>query len=604
MEKSKLNPAKGVTWNLTSLYKGTADPQIEKDKKRILLDAKNLEKQYKGKLKKGNLSIQEILNVIQQYEDILNKASIYGAYASLLLSKNNHDEKVKHFHQTMIEFDNKVSDILLFVELEIQEIPKRKLEHFLKDITLTRYHQFFKRLLTFKPHILTESQESILNKTSLTGASAFVRLYDQISTKLEFPLKIDGKTNKYNYSEITNILAHHKDRDVRKKASMSITKVYKENAHIYSFILNTLLLDKRTNDDLRKYNYPQESTFLRDEIKPNIVDTMTSAIENNYKISEDYYKTKGEIQNLKLQEWDRYSTIFPNHKETFYTYAQARDIILEAFEEFSPVFYTIAKKFFDNNWIDAEISKGKQSGAFCAYTTPDKNPFILSNFTGKANDVRTLAHELGHGIHAYLSREQNLLNYWPITPLAEIASIFSENLVFKKIYNQTKDPKEKLNLLGERLQEIFATIFRQNAFHLFESDIHKQRREKGELSIEIINEQFQKRLQKMFGTSLTLSEGHKYWWISISHFYHYNFYVFSYVFGQSLSNALYSAYLNDGDSFVSNYINVLKMGSSKPLLSITKDLKVDIEDKSFWNKGLEPIRKLVNEFQELANSRS
>ena len=386
---------------------------------------------------------------------------------------------------------------------------------------------------------------------------------------------------------------------MRESSAKSITNVYKKNARTFSFILNTLLHDKKITDEIRSYKFPQESTFLSDEVDAKTVEAMTDTIKSNYDLSERFYKTKSKILRSELFEWDRYSVIYPEIEEPVYSYSEAKDLILDAFKEFSLVFYEIAKKFFDNNWIDAELSKGKKSGAFCAYTVPTKNPYILTNYTGKANDVRTLAHELGHAIHGYLSREQTLLNFWPVTPFAEIASIFCENLVFRKIFESTTDTKQKINLLGGRLQEIFATIFRQNAFYLYESEIHKLRREKGEQSVDEFSNNFQKFLQPMFGEGLTLTEGHKYWWIAIAHFYHYNFYVFSYAFGQSLSNALYGHYLDDGNNFTNRYIEVLKKGSSLELNELMKLLKVDIHKQSFWEEGLEPIADYIEEFENL-----
>ncbi len=602
MENISINPAKDIVWDLTTFYKNIDDPAIELTKKSILKEAKNFSKKYRGKIKDGELSPTKLFGVIKKYEFILIALAELSSFSNLLQSKNSSSDKINKFYQHTHEFTNDISNILMFFELEILEIPKEKLNNFISSKILKEYKLFLERIVKFQSHTLPEEQEILLNKKHQTGSSAFVRLYDQISTDLVFELEINSKVYNYNYSEITNILSSHKDREVREKAANAITETYSKNSRVFAFILNTLLLDKKINDDIRSYKCPQESTFLGDEIKGSIVKTMSETIKKKYSISEKFYLAKSKLLGTDLYEWDRYSEIFPEAGEKQYRYEEAKSLILESFEEFSPQFSEIAEKFFDNNWIDAEISKGKKSGAFCAYITPNKHPFILTNFTGKVNDVRTLAHELGHGIHAYLSREQNYLNYYPVTPLAEIASIFCENLVFRKIYNETTDIKQKINLLGGRLQEIFATIFRQNAFYLFESEIHEKRRVEGELSVSTLNNLFQQHLQRMFGSGLTLTEGHQYWWMPIGHFYHYNFYVFSYAFGQSMSNALYGAYLNDGAEFVANYTEVLKMGSSRDLPGLTKMLQVDIHKPSFWQEGLEPIEDFVQEFEKLANS--
>lgn len=601
MKKSDINPAIGVQWNLEILYKGIDDPQIEIDKKNLTISTANFVNKYKSNISSGELTPESLLMALQEYESLLNSLYIYQTYTGLMQAKDTISDKINHFYSIAEEFANEISNQLIFFDLEILEIPENILNKYLNNKQLLNYKQYLLRIHKFKKHTLKEDQEILLNKKAQTSGSAFIRLYDQISSDTTYPVKIGKKIHYYNYSEITNILSSHPDRLVRQSAADSLTEVYTRDSRTYSFILNTLLLDKKVSDEIRKYDYPQQATLMSDEIDLKTVQTMTKVIEKNYKICEEFYLAKSKIVGESLHEWDRYSLLYPEIDEPTFSYDQAKAMILESFAEFSPTFATIAQKFFDNNWIDAELSKGKKSGAFCSYTVPSKNPFILTNFTGKANDVRTLAHELGHSIHGYLSREQTLLNFWPVTPFAEIASIFCENIVFRKIYSETNDRKQKANLLSGRLQEIFATIFRQNAFYLFESDIHDHRRKDGELSVSRINELFQKRMQPMFGKGLNLTDGHQYWWIPVAHFFHYNFYVFSYAFGQTLSNALYGLYLNDGNNFVENYIKVLKMGSSKELNELTKILKVDIHHPEFWDLGIEPVAELVKEFKKLVD---
>jgi oligoendopeptidase F len=601
MKKSDINPAKGVQWDLGILYKSIDDPQIEIDKKNLTVSTAKFVKKYKSNISSGQLNPESLLTALQEYENLLNSLYIYQTYTGLMQAKDTISDKINHFYSKSEEFANEIANQLIFFDLEILEIPELLFSNYLSTKILANYKQYLLRIHKFKKHTLKEDQEILLSKKSQTSGSAFVRLYDQISSDTTYQVVIDNEEHDYSYSEITNILSTHPERRVREAAASALTKVYTRDSRTYSFILNTLLLDKKVSDEIRKYDYPQQATLMSDEIDLKTVQTMTKVIENNYNISEEFYVAKSKIVGESLHEWDRYSLLYPEIEEPTFSYDQAKAMILESFAEFSPTFATTAQKFFDNNWIDAELSKGKKSGAFCSYTVPSKNPFILTNFTGKANDVRTLAHELGHSIHGYLSREQTLLNFWPVTPFAEIASIFCENIVFRKIYSETNDRKQKANLLSGRLQEIFATIFRQNAFYLFESDIHDHRRKDGELSVSRINELFQKRMQPMFGKGLNLTDGHQYWWIPVAHFFHYNFYVFSYAFGQTLSNALYGLYLNDGNNFVENYIKVLKMGSSKELNELTKILKVDIHHPEFWDLGIEPVAELVKEFKKLVD---
>jgi len=330
---------------------------------------------------------------------------------------------------------------------------------------------------------------------------------------------------------------------------------------------------------------------------------MTSEVTKAYHLCQTYYKTKAKILKLeKLHEWDRYVPLFPKVSEK-YTYSQAKSIILDSFGSFSPEFSKIAKLHFENNWIDAKIVKNKRAGAFCSLMTPDHHPYILTNFNNKISDVLTLAHELGHAIHACLSRKQNLLQFWPSTAATEIASIFAESIVFDYIFYNTQNTKLKLNLLATKLEQTFATIFRQTAFYLFESDIHVHRRQEGELSKNQIKNYFQKRLQTMFGDGLTLTKNHSLWWAYVLHFYHYNFYVFTYAFGENLTNALYNTYktTNNKPNFVSKYINALEAGSSLSPAQIINKMDIDISNTIFWKSSIGLLQNQLDAFHNLAS---
>ena len=595
------NVAKNIKWDLSSLYKSISDPQIETDKKYVDTETDKFVNEYRGKISSGKMTPGDLKFMFEKLESILSIAYTFAVYANLLKSKNNTSHKYSRFHQQMEEFMNNISSKFIFIDTEIIKLPKAQFENYVKSTELKNYSHYLKKVYITKDHILSEPEEIVMTIKRQTGASAFVKFYDRFFSTMAYPMKRGKAVKYYNYSEITNILSSHKDRIKRKEAAESISKVYKENSHKYGFILNTLLQDKKLNDQLRKYKYPQQATYLSEEVNKEIVDTMSSVISNNYDLAEKFYSRKSKLLGYELHEWDRYSDIYTNVSEPDFSYDDAKELILDSFKKFSPEFHRIALKFFANNWIDAELNEGKSSGAFCAYATPAKNPFILTNFTGKANDVRTLAHELGHGIHAYLSREQTLLNYWPVTPIAEIASIFCENIVFRAIYNETSNKKQRINLLAGRIQEIFATVYRQNAFHIYETAIHDKRQKVGELSIDELSTLFQDTVQKSFGKGLKLTSGHKLWWIPISHFYHYNFYVFSYPFGSMLSNALYENYLSDGKEFLDNYIKVLKLGGAKNLQEITKLMKIDINSPTFWEEGLNPLRELIDEFLEITN---
>jgi oligoendopeptidase F len=590
---TKTNSTKNPSWDLSPLYRGINDPNLKKDKAKIKNLASSFSGKYKGKVK--TLSAKELNHAIKDIEALNEMLYIYLNFASYLHSTNTSSPKIGAFYQEANELANQIGSQLLWFSLEIQELPEGSANKLINSKDLSEYKHYLLQLRAFSEFRKSLPEEEIMTKLSMSGNDAFVRFFDETNASETFEL--DGK--KLNSAELGAVLKDHPDANKRKKAASAYTETFKNNQKFYAFVLNTLLLDKKTEDEIRGYKYPQQATFLGYEVDPKTVDALVNTVSKNFKLSERYYKAKSKILGRKLFEWDRYSTLSHKSKNKI-SWKEAQEIVLSSFSEFDEEFAGIAKKFFDERWIDAEVKKDKRGGAFCSLGVPSKNPYILMSYTGEVDDVMTLAHELGHGIHAYLSRDKALSNYFPSTATAEIASVFCESIVFDYLYENAKTKREKLNLLANKIQGGFATIFRQVLFYQFETQIHEHRRKKGELSVSDFNTYFQSHLQKMFGKGLTLTEQHQYWWMPVLHFYHYNFYVFTYAFGETLTLALYKNYKNDDKNFVKNYKKALALGGSVSPKEITAKMGIDIGDKKFWQKGINLLEEYVDEFEKLA----
>jgi len=588
---------KPPAWDLSDLYPAIEDPQIEKDKNEIFSLVDKFISNYKNKINSGEVTPEIMLNALNELSTISEMVHKYAGFFGLIHLTDTKSEAIGKKYQEAKEFSNNVSTKLLWFDLEWLHLDDKKAEEIINDQSLRNYVHFLKNQRKFKPFVLKESEEKIISQLSQTGGSAFVRLYDEFGAQLKITIYINGKPKQLSFSQLGPYLNYHKSREIRKKTSSALSETLEENSKIYAYILNTLLLESKISDEIRGYKYPQEETFLSYELKKETVENMTQAIQNGYYICENFYEAKKKILRYRtLYEWDRYSPIY-EQKSTDYTWDEAKNLVLDAFLEFDEKFYEIGKMFFDKKWIDAKIVDGKEHGALCSLGTPEKHPYVFMNFTGKENDVKTLAHELGHGIHSWLSKTQPLHEFYPSTATAEIASVFAEMLVFDKLCAQEKDKKKQINLLAGKLQDMFATVFRQNAFYLFETDIHSHRRKNGELGIEEFNNYYQNRLQEMFGKGLTLSKGHKYWWMPVLHFYHYDFYVFAYCMGELLTTALFAHYKNDKNGFKKGYFEALSLGGSKNPYEVTKVMGVDINKKDFWKNGVDIIKSYVAEFE-------
>lgn len=587
-------------WDLTDLYSGLDDTQLKKDKQEIRQLVEKFNQNYRGKINSPDLTADFLFQCLQDYEEILTKKIVFFSYFHYLYSKDTQSEKISKLFQKAKELSTFVSERTVWLDLEWLKVNDKKAQEIINNPKLNDYKHYLSHEREFKPFRLSEKEEKILTQKAQTSSQAFTQLYDLIDNGIEFELTIDGETKKLNSSQLSPYLTRHPDRKIRQKAASAYTEGFKNHQKVFSFILNNLLLDKKIDDKIRGYDYPQQKTFLQYEVSKQTVDNLTDTIKKNYSISERFYQTKKKILNYEqLHEWDRYSSIYKQDKE--YSWEKAKEIIITSFSQFSPTFSQTAKKFFDNNWIDAKVVKGKRSGAYCSYGTPSTHPYILVNYTNKIKDVLTLAHELGHGIHHYLSRDQKLLQYWSSTAVAEIASVFAENLVFKNLFEELDNKKLKIDLLADHIQNSFATIFRQNTFYLYETDIHNHYREKGELGIKEFSNYYQQRMQTMFGKGLKLTNQHQYWWMPILHFYHFNFYVFTYAMGNLITYSLINQYNKDSKDFVAQYINALKLGGSKKPKEIIATMGLDIKQKDFWQHGLNYLDQLVVKFENLAN---
>ena len=432
-----------------------------------------------------------------------------------------------------------------------------------------------------------------MDEKANTGGRAFRRLFDELLNNISFKVRLNGRTAALSETE-TLALLYDPERKNRKAAAKGLTKGLVDNSHVLTYIFNTLVYDHATNDRLRSFGYPMDSRHLDNEIDKETVGSLITSCEKNYDMVESYYNLKKKLLGLsRFYDYDRYAPIY--HESKTIRYKTAKRIIIDSFGEFSPEMSGIAEQFFDKSWIDAETRNGKRGGAFSHGTVPSVHPYVFVNYTGRMRDVMTLAHELGHGVHQYLSRKQGYFESDTPLTTAETASVFAEMLVFHKLMESEKDPKIKLSLICGKLEDIFATVFRQVVLTRFEEKLHIARREEGELTTGRINELWTGANKPMYGSSVVLTEDYANWWMYIPHFIHSPFYCYAYSFGELLVLALYNKYINEGSAFVPKYIGLLSSGGSDAPEKLLKRVGVDISDPGFWQGGLELLREMLGE---------
>ncbi|MHB0913794.1 MAG: M3 family oligoendopeptidase [Armatimonadota bacterium] len=582
------------TWDLSDLFSGMDDPRVEATLSEQLRRAEDFAARYRGQIDNPDLAPEALCTAIREYESILQEADKPVGYASLLFAADTGDPERGAFMQRMMESSTQISVRLMFFDLELMAIPAEQAEALLRDPALAHYAYYIRSSRLFRDYRLTEPEERVMEEKANTGRRAFSRLFEEIVSDISFTVR--GETK--NLPEVIALL-REPDRELRRDAAEAFSAGLVENARTITFIFNTLLQEKGTDDRLRDLRYPEQSRHLANQLDKETVDLVVSTAVERYGLVERYYRLKSEILGYELTHYDRYAPLFDSKERV--PYERGREIVLSAFGAFDPLLSETAGKFFEHRWIDAEVRKGKRGGAFCSYVTPDLHPYVFVNYLERMDDVMTLGHELGHGVHAYLAREQGYLNFSSVLPLAELASTFGEMLVFEALQEKCGDD-ERLALYAEKIEGAFATIFRQAAMFRFEQAIH-ERRKSGELTTEEYNAIWQSEIQAMFGDSVKLGEEHRYWWLYVSHFVASPFYVYAYTFGELLVMALYAMYKREGAAFPAKYIELLRAGGSMSPKEMLGRVGIDISDPAFWRGGVEVLEGFVDHFEGLYRSR-
>jgi len=571
-----------MNWDLTPLFNSLN--KAEEFLKQAEFKAVEFEKNYKNRL--YTLTPEEFLDILKKYEEIWENIGRCLTYAYLEFATDTSKGNILAKFQ---EIANKAEEHLIWFELEFIYLPIDKQQKFIDNAGVYKYYLI--HLQEEAPYKLSEKEEKILMKKDLTSGSAFSRLFDEHISRLKF--FFNGK--KLSEEEVLSKL-YSPDRNERKKAQISLTLGLKPHQELFAYIFNQVKKDWKIDFiDIRGYNNVEEPRHLSNKVTKKSVDALVNTVNNSTYLVEEYYNMKKELLGLeKLFDYDRYAPIKLIKKEDEIPFEKAKETVLNAFKSFSNTFYEIANKAFEEKWIDVYPKEGKRGGAFSHSATPNAHPYVLLNYTSQRRDVFTLAHELGHAIHQYLAREVGYLNQDTPLTTAETASIFAEMLLFEELKKSL--PREELmEIYAGKLEDIFATLFRQIVFTNFERRVHNS----DELKPQDYNKIWMEENQKMFDESVILTQNYEIWWSYIPHFIHSPFYCYSYSYAQLLVLTLYKLYKSGFENFEEKYITFLSQGGSIPPKKQLEIFGVDIEDENFWQSGIAAVRDLLNEFKEL-----
>jgi len=590
--KTSINETLGtedVIWNLTDLYNDVDDPVLLTDITWCQKTAKNIKTKYYTKV--ARLNAENLLLLIAELEKLDSMLTKLATFSFLNFTTQMDNNEAGALDQQIQELAASCETHTVFFELEWNAVEQQQTVDLLKDPILAKYSHYLESLRRYIPHQLSEQEEKILLEKEPVGRNSWTTLFSKIFSKLTF-----GPTHRTEEEVLTDL--YHADREIRKKAAKEMTEGLKNQNHILTHIFNTLAADKMINDRLRNHASWISSMNLHNELEDTTVETLVQAVTDRYDIVERYYTVKKDILGLnKLEDYDRYAPL-PALSNDQVNWISCKKIVLSSFDDFSPQLADIAAQFFDRNWIHAPVSQGKRGGAFAHPCVPEVHPYVLVNYTGSPRDVSTVAHELGHGIHQVLAAQQGHFNSDTPLPLAETASVFAELLVFHAQLELLTDRNERQAFICQKLESVFATVFRQTAMNQFEQMMHEGRRKHGELSSETLSEYWLTTQRAMFGDSVHLRDDYAIWWSYIPHFLSTPGYVYSYAFGELLVLALYGIYRQEGDPFVEKYINLLTAGGSHSPYELLKPFNLDLNSPDFWQTGLQVIEDMLKMAEE------
>ena len=587
----KTTGAEAVVWDLSDLYASIDDPQIDQDIQAIDQRAKQFASDYRGKV--ATLDAEMLYEALLEYETIIEGNAKLESFAHLIWTTDAANARYGALLQRLTEWTSRLEQQLVFFDLEWVNAADDFAQHMLGHPVLAHYRHWLETTRRYQPHRLSEPEEKILAEKAVTGRNAWARFFSEFVGNTRFPFEGEELTQSAILAKL-----YTPDRDLRQRAADAFTIVLRDKLPVLTYIFNTLAADKASDDRLRQYPAWISSRNLANEVSDDVVEALIDAVTSRYDLVARYYTLKRQLLGVdKLYDYDRYAPL--PAAEGNYPWDRARDTVLRAYGEFHPRMAEIADMFFANSWIDAPPKPGKRSGAYSASTVPSVHPYVFMNYTGNARDVMTLAHELGHGVHQYLSREQGILQaHTPLTT-AEMASTFGEMLVFTDFMSQESNPKIRLALLAHKIEDTFATVFRQISMNRFEHGMHTARREEGELTSDRLSEIWMDTQRAMFGNSVEMTENYAVWWSYVPHFLQVPGYVYAYAFGELLVLALFARYRQEGSSFAPHYLDVLRAGGSDWPERTLAPMGVDLTNPDFWQEGLGEIDALVTQAEQL-----
>ncbi|MFN8427345.1 MAG: M3 family oligoendopeptidase [Anaerolineales bacterium] len=579
-------------WNLDELFTGFDSPELNAAFDNVEEQVASFEG-VRNKLK-SDIDPETFLEVVRASEATSKIVNRIYAFAGLSFAEDTQNQNAQSLMGRVQQFAAEMQNRVLFFSLWWKDVDEANAERLMSASGDYRY--YLEEMRHFKPHTLSEAEEKVVNLKDVTGSNALINLYDAITNRYVFKVKVNGKVQELTRAGLQPLI-QGSDPKLRAAAYQELYRIYGEDGPILGQMYQTRARDwHNENINMRKFKSAMSVRNLANDVPDEAVNALLEVTKKNAKVFQRYFKMKAKHLGVsKLRRYDIYAPVAKSDKA--FDFNAAANMVIESFSAFDPKIGELARRVFDKDHLDSEVRKGKQGGAFCASINPEDTPFVLMNYTGRARDVATLAHELGHAIHAMLASHHTAFTFHSSLPLAETASTFGEMMLTEKLLSEEKDESVRRDILFKQMDDAFATILRQIYFALFEREAHEMAQKNA--SVDELSAAYLANLKEQFGDAVEVSDDFKWEWVSIPHIYHTPFYVYAYAFGQLLVFALYEQYKAEGESFKPKYLKILSAGGSEAPAKILAEAGVNIRDPKFWQGGFDVLSRMVDELEKL-----
>jgi oligoendopeptidase F len=582
-------------WDLAPLVDGDAEHGVESQLDDARDGAEAFAERYLGQIATLEAPVlATAMHELARISELIGKA---GSYASLRFATDTADPVRGAGLALVQERATEIETRLLFFELEWAAVSDERADALLGDPELAFCAHYLRSARRYRPHLLTEPEERVMAEKSIAAQASWARLFGELLAGLRVSLGDAELPLDVALSRLAS-----PEPETRRSVAEAVSTALEPGLRTRAFIYNTLLHDKAVDDRLRSYPHWLASRNLANEATDESVMALIDAVRRRFSIPQRWYRLKAQLLGVeRIADYDRSAPV--RHEELTFSYPEARELVLDTYAEFSPEAGRVTRRFFEEHWIDAPVRPHKRGGAFCAYTVPSVHPYVMLNFTARRRDVLTMAHELGHGLHASLAQPQGVFHQDTPLTLAETASVFGEQLVFGRMLAAAPDDAARLSLLAEQIEGAIATVFRQMAMNRFEHLVHTRRRSEGELSVDRICESWLESQRELFGDSVEITDGYRMWWSYVPHFINTPGYVYAYAYGQLLALSAYGRYRREGPDFAPAYLELLAAGGSRSPEDLGRMVGIDLSDPGFWDAGLDIVERMLGEAETLAAAR-